>query len=41
VPFGIGYSVALRIGLIVIAVAVMVGVAATQTVTPEKVQEYV
>jgi membrane protease YdiL (CAAX protease family) len=38
---GIGYSVALRIGLIVIAVAVMAVVAATQTVTPEKVQEYV
>ncbi len=41
VPLGIGYSVALRIGLIVIAVAVMAVVAATQTVTPEKVQEYV
>jgi membrane protease YdiL (CAAX protease family) len=40
-PLGIGYSIALRIGLIVIAVAVMAGVAATQTVTPEKVQEYV
>ena len=40
-PLGIGYSVALRIGLIVIAVAVMAVVAATQTVTPEKVQEYV
>jgi membrane protease YdiL (CAAX protease family) len=41
VPLGLGYSVALRIGLIVIAVAVMAVVAATQTVTPEKVQEYV
>jgi membrane protease YdiL (CAAX protease family) len=41
VPLGIGYSIALRIGLIVIAVAVMAAVAATQTVTPEKVQEYV
>jgi membrane protease YdiL (CAAX protease family) len=41
VPLGIGYSIALRIGLIVIAVAVMAVVAATQTVTPEKVQEYV
>ncbi|MEY2576932.1 MAG: Type prenyl endopeptidase Rce1-like, partial [Verrucomicrobiota bacterium] len=41
VPLGIGYSVALRIGLIVIAVAVMAVVAATQTMTPEKVQEYV
>lgn len=40
-PLGIGYSIALRIGLIVIAVAVMAVVAATQTVTPEKVQEYV
>src|SRR5205807_3969235 len=37
----IGYSIALRIGLIVIAVAVMAVLAATQTVTPEKVQEYV
>ncbi len=41
VPLGIGYSIALRIGLIVIAVGVMAVVAATQTVTPEKVQEYV
>lgn len=40
-PLGIGYSIALRIGLIIIAVAVMAVVAATQTVTPEKVQEYV
>jgi len=40
-PLGIGYSIALRIGLIVIAVTVMAVVAATQTVTPEKVQEYV
>jgi membrane protease YdiL (CAAX protease family) len=38
---GIGYSIALRIGLILIAVTVMAVVAATQTVTPEKVQEYV
>jgi membrane protease YdiL (CAAX protease family) len=41
VPLGIGYSVALRIGLVVIAVAIMTVLAATQTVTPEKVQEYV
>lgn len=41
VPLGIGYSIALRIGLVIIAVAVMAAVAATQTVTPEKVQEYV
>ena len=41
VPLGIGYSIALRMGLIVIAVAVMAVLAATQTVTPEKVQEYV
>jgi membrane protease YdiL (CAAX protease family) len=40
-PLGIGYSIVLRIGLIVIAVTVMAVVAATQTVTPEKVQEYV
>jgi membrane protease YdiL (CAAX protease family) len=38
---GIGYSIALRIGLTVIAVAVMTVVVATQTVTPEKLQEYV
>ena len=41
VPLGIGYSVALRIGLMVVAVAVIAGLAATQTVTPQKVQEYV
>jgi membrane protease YdiL (CAAX protease family) len=41
VPLGIGYSIALRIGLIVIAAAVVMVLAATQTVTPEKVQEYV
>jgi membrane protease YdiL (CAAX protease family) len=41
VPLGIGYSIALRIGLIMVAVAVIVVLAATQTVTPEKVQEYV
>jgi membrane protease YdiL (CAAX protease family) len=40
-PLGVGYSIALRIGLVVIAVTVMAVVAATQTVTPEKVQEYV
>jgi len=40
-PLGIGYSIALRIGLVVIAVVVVGALAATQTVTPEKVQEYV
>jgi membrane protease YdiL (CAAX protease family) len=41
VPLGIGYSIALRIGVIIIAVAIITVLAATQTVTPEKVQEYV
>jgi membrane protease YdiL (CAAX protease family) len=41
VPLGMGYSIALRIGLMVIAVAVIVVLAATQTVTPQKVQEYI
>jgi membrane protease YdiL (CAAX protease family) len=41
VPLGIGYSIALRIGLMVVAVAVIVVLAATQTVTPQKVQEYI
>ena len=41
VPLGVGYSIALRIGLMVVAVAVIVGLAATQTVTPQKVQEYI
>jgi membrane protease YdiL (CAAX protease family) len=40
-PLGIGYSVALRIGLIIIATAVVMVLAASQAVTPEKVQEYV
>lgn len=41
VPLGVGYSIALRIGLIIIAVAIITVLAATQTVTQEKVQEYV
>ena len=41
VPLGIGYSIALRIGLMVVAIAVIVVLAATQTVTPQKVQEYI
>jgi membrane protease YdiL (CAAX protease family) len=41
VPLGIGYSIALRIGLIIVAVAVVVVLAATQTIRPEKIQEYV
>jgi membrane protease YdiL (CAAX protease family) len=41
IPLGIGYSIALRIALIIIAVAVVIVLATTQTVTPEKVQEYV
>jgi membrane protease YdiL (CAAX protease family) len=41
IPLGLGYSIALRIGLVLIAVAVVAVLAATQTVTPEKVQEYV
>jgi membrane protease YdiL (CAAX protease family) len=41
VPLGLGYSVALRIGLVIIAAAVVIVLAATQTVTPQKVQEYV
>ena len=41
VPLGIGYSVALRLGIMAVAIMVMMAVAATQTVTPEKVQEYV
>jgi membrane protease YdiL (CAAX protease family) len=41
VPLGIVYSIALRISLIIIAAAVVMVLAATQTVTPEKVQEYV
>jgi membrane protease YdiL (CAAX protease family) len=41
VPLGIGYSIALRIGLIIIAVAVVVVLATTQTIRPEKIQEYV
>jgi membrane protease YdiL (CAAX protease family) len=41
IPLGVGYSIALRIGLVVIAVVVVSVLAATQTVTPEKVQAYV
>jgi membrane protease YdiL (CAAX protease family) len=41
VPLGALYSIALRIGLVMVAVGVMVILAATQTMTPQKVQEYV
>ncbi len=41
VPLGAGYSLALRFALGVIAVAVMMVLAASQVITPEKIQEYV
>jgi membrane protease YdiL (CAAX protease family) len=41
VPLGAVYSVALRIGLVTVAVGVMAVLAATQTMTPQKLQEYV
>jgi membrane protease YdiL (CAAX protease family) len=41
VPLGAVYSIALRIGLVVVAVGVVALLAATQTITPEKVQQYV
>lgn len=41
VPLGAVYSIALRIGLLIVAVGVMVILAASQTMTPQKVQEYV
>ena len=40
VPLGLAYSVAIRVGLIVVVVTIMMVLAATQTVTPEKAQEY-
>ena len=41
VPLGAGYSVAIRFGLVIVAAVVMAILAASQVVTPEKVQEYV
>lgn len=41
VPLGAGYSIAIRFGLVVVAAVVMAVLAASQVVTPEKVQEYV
>jgi membrane protease YdiL (CAAX protease family) len=40
-PLGVAYSVVIRLGLIVVAVFVMAILAASQVVTPEKVQQYV
>jgi membrane protease YdiL (CAAX protease family) len=39
-PLGLVYSIGIRIGLIMISVAVVVVLAATRIMTPEKVQEY-
>lgn len=41
VPLGAAYSIAIRVGLIAVAVVVMAILAASQVVTPEKVQQYV
>lgn len=41
IPLGLGYSVAIRLGVVVVAVTVMAVLTATQTVTPEKAQEYI
>ena len=41
VPLGAGYSIAIRFGLAIIAAFVIAILAASQLVTPEKVQEYV
>jgi membrane protease YdiL (CAAX protease family) len=40
-PLGVGYSVALRLGVGLVAVVVMTFVAASHLMTPEKLQEYV
>jgi membrane protease YdiL (CAAX protease family) len=40
VPLGLAYSIALRIGIAVVAVTVMLVLAASQTVTPQQAQEY-
>ena len=40
VPLGVLYSIALRISLVIVAVAVIAMLVATQTITPEKVREY-
>ena len=39
-PLGLAYSIAIRIGLVMIAAAIVMVLAATRIVTPEKVQEY-
>jgi membrane protease YdiL (CAAX protease family) len=41
VPLGVVYSIALRIGLVIVAVVVIAMLAATQTMTPQNVQQYV
>jgi membrane protease YdiL (CAAX protease family) len=41
VPLGAAYSIAIRVGLVAVAVVVMAFLAASQVVTPEKVQQYV
>jgi membrane protease YdiL (CAAX protease family) len=40
-PLGVAYSIAIRLGLVVVAVIFIAVLAATQTVKPEQVQEYV
>ncbi|HEX8898078.1 MAG TPA: hypothetical protein VF751_05230, partial [Chthoniobacterales bacterium] len=39
-PLGVVYSIALRIALVMVAVFIIAVLAATRTVTPEKVQQY-
>lgn len=41
IPLGIGYSIALRLALLVVVGAVIVILTATRAATPEKVQEFV
>jgi membrane protease YdiL (CAAX protease family) len=40
VPLGLVYSFVIRFGVVIVAVTVMTVITATQTVSPEKVQEY-
>lgn len=40
VPLGLAYSIALRVGIAVVAASVMVVLAASRTVTPQKAQQY-
>ncbi|MFN2622192.1 MAG: CPBP family intramembrane glutamic endopeptidase [Chthoniobacterales bacterium] len=40
-PLGVVYSIGIRIGLVIVAAAVVMVLAASRTITPEKVQEYV